>query len=414
MRQAEQSTDSDAGMPDNPENRATRPLDGVTVLAFEHAVAAPVCTRHLADQGARVIKIERPGVGDFARNYDHRVAGQSSYFVWANRSKESLTLDVKHPLAADIIAGLLSRADVLVQNLAPGAAARLGLDYDTLKDAHPRLIVCDISGYGGAGPYRDKKAYDLMVQAESGLLSATGRGDVIARAGFSAADISAGMYAYASILSALLLRERTGQGSRVDVAMLESLSEWLGNPMYYTYDGQPPAPRTGASHPSIAPYGPVTLGDGTTVLLGVQNEREWQRFCAEVLREPALATDDRFVSNTVRAANRELLDQKIEAQFAGISGDEAIARLEQAGIACARVNDAAALWTHPQLKARERWTQVDTPAGPVPALLPPGSNNRYSPRMDPVPALGAHTDAILRDLGCDDARIAALRAAQVV
>jgi itaconate CoA-transferase len=385
----------------------TRPLDGITVLALEHAVAAPVCTRHLADQGARVIKIERPGVGDFARGYDRRVAGQSSYFVWANRSKESLTLDVKHAQAQPILDALLQRADVLVQNLAPGAAARLGLSYDALAPKHPRLVVCDISGYGDDGPYRDKKAYDLMVQAEAGLLAATGSGDTIARAGFSAADVSAGMYAYSSILAALLLRERTGSGSRVDVVMLETLAEWMGNPMYYAFDGQPPAPRTGASHPSIAPYGPLTLDDGHVLLLGVQNEREWQRFCAEVLDEPALADDPRFANNTQR-------DEKIAARFAGLNVEAAEARLERAGIASARVNSAAALWQHPQLEARRRWTEVATPAGPVPALLPPGSSNRYTPRMDGVPALGQHTGAVLDELGYSSAQVDALRTSGVV
>ena len=391
-----------------------RPLDGITVLALEHAVAAPVCTRHLADQGARVIKIERPGVGDFARGYDRRVAGQSSYFVWANRSKESLTLDVKHAQAQPILEALLQRADVLVQNLAPGAAARLGLSYEALATKHPRLVVCDISGYGDDGPYRDKKAYDLTVQAEAGLLAATGSGDTIARAGFSAADVSAGMYAYSSILAALLLRERTGSGSRVDVAMLETLTEWMGNPMYYAFDGQPPAPRTGASHPSIAPYGPLALDDGHVLLLGVQNEREWQRFCAEVLDEPALAEDPRFADNTQRTRHRALLDEKIAARFAGLNVEAAEARLERAGIANARVNSAAALWQHPQLQARRRWTEIATPAGPVPALLPPGSSNRYTPRMDGVPALGQHTGAVLDELGYSSAQVDALRTSGVV
>jgi itaconate CoA-transferase len=391
-----------------------RPLDGITVLALEHAVAAPVCTRHLADQGARVIKIERPGVGDFARSYDQRVGGQSSYFVWANRSKESLTLDVKHAQAQPILEALLARADVLVQNLAPGAAARLGLSYEALAATHPRLVVCDISGYGDDGPYRDKKAYDLMVQAEAGLLSATGNGDSIARAGFSAADVSAGMYAYSSILSALLLRERTGAGSRVDVAMLETLTEWMGNPMYYAFNGQPPAPRTGASHPSIAPYGPLTLDDGHTLLLGVQNEREWQRFCSEVLGEPGLAQDPRFSSNTQRTANRAVLDDKLAASFAGVGVEEAEARLDRAGIANARVNSTASLWQHPQLQARRRWTEVATPAGPVPALLPPASNNRYAARMDGVPALGQHTEGLLAELGYSSTQVGALRDAGVV
>lgn len=393
---------------------APRPLDGITVLALEHAVAAPVCTRHLADQGARVIKIERPGVGDFARGYDQRVRGLSSYFVWANRSKESLTLDLKHEASGPVLEALLGTVDVVVQNLAPGAAQRLGLSYEALAPRHPRIVVCDISGYGDHGPYRDKKAYDLMVQAEAGLLMATGSGDAIARAGFSAADVSAGMYAYASILNALLLRERTGTGSRIDVVMLETLAEWMGNPMYYAFEGQPPAPRSGASHPSIAPYGPVKLGDGSTLLLGVQNEREWQRFCAEVLDEPALAADPRFANNTLRTANRAVLEGKIAARFAGLGAAQAEARLDKAGIANARVNGADELWAHPQLRARGRWTEVDTPAGPVPAMWPPAGNSRYAPRMDAVPALGAHTAAILAGLGYADADIAALRDAGAV
>ncbi|MBB1603777.1 CaiB/BaiF CoA-transferase family protein [Variovorax sp. UMC13] len=387
-----------------------RPLDGVIVLALEHAVAAPLCTRHLADQGARVIKIERPGVGDFARHYDQRVRGQSSYFVWANRSKESLAFDIKHPRARTILERLLARTDVVVQNLAPGAAARLGMSFETLQATHPRLIVCDISGYGADGPYRDKKAYDLMVQAEAGLLSATGNGDAMARAGFSAADVSAGMYAYSSVLSALLLRARTDQGSHIDVAMFESLAEWMGNPMYYTFDGQPAAARTGGAHPSIAPYGPTRVGDGQTLMLGVQNEREWHRFCAEVLLDAALAEDPRFITNTLRSHNREALNARIAEVFASLDTTEVETRLARAQIAQSRVNAAADLWLHPQLKARGRWTEVHTPAGPVPALRPPATNSAFAARMDPVPAIGEHTDALLVELGFDGEEIAALHA----
>ena len=384
------------------------------MLALEHAVAAPVCTRHLADQGARVIKIERPEVGDFARTYDRRVLGQSSYFVWANRSKESLTLDVKHPSARPVLDALLERADVLVQNLAPGAANRLGLSFDQLSAQHPRLIVCDISGYGDVGPYRDRKAYDLLVQAEAGLVAATGDGEMMARAGFSAADVSAGMYAYAGILNALLLRGRTGQGSRIDVSMLETLVEWMGNPMYFTHDGQTPAPRTGASHPSIAPYGPARAGDGQQLLLGIQNEREWRRFCVNVLDDPQLADDPRFANNTVRTENRALLDDRITACFASLTANEAEARLTAAGIATASINSPADLWQHPQVVARECWTTVLSPGGPIAALRPPAPNNRYETRMDPIPALGEHTDALLAEFGCDSARIADLHAAGVV
>ena len=391
-----------------------RPLDGITVLAFEHAVAAPVCTRHLADLGARVIKIERPGAGDFARGYDKRVNGLSSYFAWANRSKESLTLDIKHPDARPILDGLIERADVIVQNLAPGAAARLGLSFETLSRKHPRIIVCDVSGYGADGPYRDKKAYDLMVQAEAGLLSVTGTPEAMARAGFSAADTSAGMYAYSSVLAALLLRERTGKGSHIDVAMFETLTEWMGNPMYYTYGGQPPAPRTGAFHPSVVPYGPFPVGDGRKVMMGLQNEREWATFCREVIGDPALETDARFASNTLRTENRAALEARIGEVFSRLTAEELEARLDRANLATARVNTPADLWQHPQLQARGRWKEVPSPVGPVAALLPPGSNSAFEPRMDPIPALGQHTDAILSELGFDAAKIAALRAAEVV
>ena len=391
-----------------------RPLDGITVLAFEHAVAAPVCTRHLADLGARVIKIERPGAGDFARGYDKRVNGLSSYFAWANRSKESLTLDIKHPDARPILDGLIQRADVIVQNLAPGAAARLGLSFEALSPKHPRIVVCDVSGYGADGPYRDKKAYDLMVQAEAGLLSVTGTPESMARAGFSAADTSAGMYAYSSVLAALLLRERTGKGSHIDVAMFETLTEWMGNPMYYTYGGQPPAPRTGAFHPSVVPYGPFTMGDGRTVMMGLQNEREWATFCREVIRDPGLEKDPRFASNTLRTENRVALEALIVEVFGKLTAGELEERLDRSNLATARVNTPADLWQHPQLQARGRWREVASPVGPVASLLPPGSNSAFEPRMDAIPALGQHTDAILAELGFDAGRIAALRAAEVV
>lgn len=391
-----------------------RPLDGITVLAFEHAVAAPVCTRHLADLGARVIKIERPGVGDFARGYDQRAGGLSSYFAWANRSKESLTLDVKHAEARAILDRLVAKSDVIVQNLAPGAAARLGISIEALRPKHPRLIVCDVSGYGADGPYRDKKAYDLMVQAEAGLLAVTGTPESMARAGFSAADTAAGMYAYSSILAALLLRSRTGEGSHIDVAMFEALAEWMGNPLYYTYGGQAPAPRTGPFHPSVVPYGPFPVGDGKTVMMGLQNEREWAVFCREVLHDEALASDPRFANNTLRTANRQALEAIIVAAFASLNADAVEARLEQANLATARVNTPADLWTHPQLQARQRWTEVPSPVGPLKALLPPGRSDRYAPRMEGIPALGQHTDGILAELGYATADIAELRAAQVI
>jgi len=388
-----------------------RPLDGITVLTLEHAVAAPFATRQLADLGARVIKVERPGEGDFARHYDTRVKGLASYFVWINRGKESLTLDVKHPLAKDILGKLLARADVLVQNLAPGAAARLGLSAQALRPAHPRLIVCDISGYGSDGPYRDKKAYDLLIQAEAGLLSVTGTPDEVARVGISVADISAGMYAYSGILAALLQRGRTGQGSHIDVAMLETLAEWMGNPLYYGFDGQPPAARSGASHPSIYPYGPFTAGDGKTVLFGLQNEREWSAFCAKVLQRADVATDERFDSNAKRSANRIALKSLIEELFQPLSAARVIERLDAAGIGNAAVNTLAEVWAHPQLQARDRWRQVDTPAGAIAALKPPAASDGFDHRMGGVPALGQHTDAILRELGFD---AEALRAAGAV
>ena len=392
----------------------TRPLDGITVIALEHAIAAPFCTRQLADLGARVIKVERPGTGDFARAYDERVRGLASHFVWTNRSKESLTLDLKHPQAQEVLAQLLAGADVLVQNLAPGAAARMGLSFDVLHARHPRLIVCDISGYGDdpqqPGPYRDKKAYDLLIQSEAGFLSVTGGPDAPAKAGCSIADIAAGMYAYSGILSALLQRGKTGLGSRIDVSMLESMVEWMSFPLYYAFDGAAPPPRAGAAHATIFPYGPFPAGDGGTVMLGLQNEREWVAFCAGVLQRPEVATDERFVSNARRVANRDALRALIHEVLGTLTTAQVVQRLEDAQIANARVNDMHDVWQHPQLQARARWTQVDTPNGPIPALLPPGTGAAsFAPRMDAVPALGQHTEAILGELGRSHEAIAALR-----
>jgi len=391
-----------------------RPLDGITVVALEHAIAAPFCTRQLADLGARVIKIERPGVGDFARAYDSRVRGQASHFVWTNRSKESLTLDLKHAEAPLILARLLAGADVLVQNLMPGAAARLGLSYEALRAAHPRLIVCDISGYGADGPYRDKKAYDLLIQSESGFLSVTGSAEEPVKAGCSIADIAAGMYALSNILAALIERGRTGQGKRIEVSMLEAMVEWMSYPLYYAFDGAPPPPRAGAAHATIYPYGPFPTGDGRTVMLGLQNEREWRAFCDQVLRRPELTADERFSTNSRRTEARPQLREIIVQAFDLLTADQVVARLDEAQIANARINDMREVWEHPQLKARRRWVQVDTPAGPVPALLPPGAADVDAVRMDAVPALGQHTEAILAGLGYGAADIDRLRRLQAI
>jgi itaconate CoA-transferase len=383
-----------------------RPLDGITVVSLEHAIAAPFCTRQLADLGARVIKVERPGVGDFARGYDERVNGLASHFVWTNRSKESLTLDLKHPQAGTVLKDLLARADVLVQNLAPGAATRLGLSYEALHEEYPRLIVCDISGYGEGGPYQDKKAYDLLIQSESGFLSVTGTPEGPAKAGCSISDIAAGMYAYSSILSALLLRERTGVGSRLDVSMLESMVEWMGFPMYYAYDGAPPPPRAGAAHATIYPYGPFPVADGSEVMLGLQNEREWAAFCSTVLAQPELVSDARFTSNSSRVANKEALRVLIVTVFASLSRAEVIQRLEAAQIANASVSTMQDVWVHPQLQQRNRWREVESAVGPIPALIPPATSSAFAARMDRIPALGENSAAILAELGYDAATIA--------
>ena len=393
---------------------ASRPLDGITVLSLEHAIAAPYCTRHLADLGARVIKIERPGVGDFARAYDERVRGMASHFVWTNRSKESLTLDLKAPQAAEILDRLVVRADVLVQNLAPGAAARLGLSYEAVSAKNARIVVCDISGYGDDGPYREKKAYDLLIQAEGGFLSVTGSGDEPAKAGCSIADIAAGMYALHSVMAGLIQRGRTGRGARYEVSMLECMAEWMGYPLYYAFEGAAPPPRAGAAHATIYPYGPFPTGDGRTVMLGLQNEREWALFCERVLDRPDLTADPRFSSNARRSAARDDLAAIIAQAFSGLSREAVMARLDAAGIANAGVNAMADIWAHPQLHARGRFAEMGSPVGSLPTLLPPGRTDAYPPRLDPVPDLGQHTGAILAELGYGPGEIETLRVKKVV
>ena len=391
-----------------------RPLDGVTVVALEQAVAAPFATRQLADLGARVVKVERPGVGDFARGYDAAVKGLSSHFVWLNRSKESLTLDLKRPEAREVLAKLIDGADVFVQNLAPGAAGRLGLDAAALRARRPRLVVCDVSGYGAGGPFRDKKAYDLLVQAEAGLVSITGTAGEVVKSAISVADVAAGMYAYSGVLTALFRRERSGEGASIEVSMLEALGEWMGFPLYYTlYGGRPPA-RSGARHAAIAPYGPFEGGDGETVFLGLQNEREWVRFCAEVLGRPELAADPRFDANAKRVVNRDALEAAIRGVFAKLTAEAIVARLDAAGIANGRMNSVAQFAAHPQLRARGRWREAPSSAGPLRALLPPATLDGAEPRMDAVPEVGEHTDAILAELGYAPGVVAAWRAAGVV
>ncbi|GAC1303093.1 MAG: CoA transferase [Steroidobacteraceae bacterium] len=372
----------------------TYPLDGITVVSLEHAIAAPLASRHLADQGARVIKVERPDGGDFARRYDTRARGLSSHFVWVNRSKESICLDLKDPHGAGILKRLIERADVFLQNLAPGVCTSLGFGAGEIRALNPRCVSCSISGYGVGGPYDHRKAYDLLIQGESGVLAVTGEGAALCKAGIPVADISAGLYAYANIVTALLERQRTGTGRHIEISMLDSLVEWMGYPLYYALDGQPPPARTGAAHATIFPYGPYATADGESVLLAVQNDREWQVLCTDVLRNAALATAAEFATNSERHAARDRLQPIIAASAASLSAAELVARLEAAGIAFSRARTPGDVWAHPQLTARGRLTEVGTPAGPMPALVPPGCAAE-DVRMDPVPALGEHTDAIL-------------------
>ena len=389
-------------------------LSGLRVVALEQAVAAPFATRQLADLGARIIKIERPEVGDFARDYDQTVNGLSAYFVWLNRSKESITLDVKHAHAAEILARLIANADVFIQNLAPGAAARLKLDATTLLARHPRLIVCDVSGYGDSGPYAHKKAYDLLIQSEAGLLSVTGTPETQTKVGVSLVDISAGMYAYSGILTALYQREKTGRGTRVEVTMFEALAEWMSHPLNYTHFGGTAPRRSGSDHATIVPYGRFKCGDGAYVMLGIQNEREWVKFCTGVLAMPELATDDRYNNNTKRNQSRAEVIALIEGVFSAMTAAQVVNKLDAADIANARINTPEEVWEHAQLKARDRWREIDSPAGRLPTLLPPTTMSGFEARLDAVPAIGEHTDRILSDIGYSAAEIARLRENQAV
>jgi itaconate CoA-transferase len=390
------------------------PLQRITVIALEQAVAAPFATRQLADLGARVVKIERPGVGDFARGYDASVKGLASYFVWLNRSKESLTLDLKAPEAQDILRQLLAEADVFIHNLAPGAVERLGFAAARLREHLPRLIQCSISGYGESGTYAQKKAYDLLIQCETGVLSVTGTPETPTKVGISIADIAAGMYAYSGILLALYQRERTGIGTSFEVSLFEALGEWMSQPAYFSaYSGSPP-PRSGARHASIAPYGPFLSQDEKTVFLGVQNEREWRTFCERVLESADLSADERFSTNLRRVANREALDATIQSVFSGLTADQIEARLERAQIATARLRSPQEFWEHSQLRERDRWRDVESPVGPLRALLPPITMHQVEPRMDPIPAVGEHTTAILYTLGFSDEQIDHLRKEQII
>ena len=391
-----------------------QPLEGITVIALEQAVAAPLATRHLADLGARVIKIERPGVGDFARAYDTTVRGLSSHFVWLNRSKQSMTLDVKAPEAPDVLARLFSCADVFVQNLAPGAAERLSLGAGELRQKYPKLIVCNLLGYGASGPYRDKKAYDLLIQSEAGLLSITGTEEQPCKSGISIADIAGGMYAYSAILTALLMRQRTGQGTTIEVSLLEALGEWMGYPVYYTKYGGKAPPRTGAAHATIAPYGPFQSGDQKPVFLSIQNEREWERFCRVVLERGELVKDPRFDSGPRRVANRRDLHLAIEEVFSRLSAREIIARLDQGQIANARMNSVQEFLEHPQLASRNRWHEIDSPVGSLYALVPPADLADVEPVMGPIPSLGEHTNVILNEIGFNAATLAGWRQRGVI
>ncbi|MBL6804302.1 MAG: CoA transferase [Pseudomonadales bacterium] len=395
------------------------PLEGITVIALEHAIAAPFATRQLAELGARVIKIERVDGGDFARHYDARARGLSSHFVWTNRSKESLTLDLKQSAGLEVLNTLLNTADVFIQNLAPGATAKMGLEKQTLATRNPKLIVCDISGYGNSGPQSSRKAYDLLIQAEAGLLGITGNVEQGAKSGISIADIAAGTQAHAAILAALIQRSKTGIGSHIEISMLEAMTEWMGYPLYYSLDGASQPPRTGTDHATIYPYGCFRTGSESSsgeseIMIGIQNQREWEKFCRIILGDDSLITMPEYVSNSNRSQNRDSLRIIIEEKLKKLKTEEVIEALESCGIACAKANTIAELWQHPQLRALNRFIEVETEVGTLEALAPPGRSDSFDAAVSKVPSLGEHTRTILGELGYSDSEIAALGAARVI
>jgi crotonobetainyl-CoA:carnitine CoA-transferase CaiB-like acyl-CoA transferase len=395
------------------------PLEGITVIALEHAIAAPLATRQLAELGARVIKIERVDGGDFARHYDARARGLSSHFVWTNRSKESLTLDLKQPAGLEILNTLLNTADVFIQNLAPGATAKMGLGKQTLATRNPKLIVCDISGYGNSGPQSSRKAYDLLIQAEAGLLGITGNVEQGAKSGISIADIATGTQAHAAILAALIQRGKTGVGSHIEISMLEAMTEWMGYPLYYSLDGATQPTRSGTDHATIYPYGCFRTGSESSsgeseIMLGIQNEREWEKFCRIILDDDSLITAPAYTSNSNRSKNRDSLRIIIEDKLKKLKAEEVIEALESCGIACAKANTLAELWQHPQLRALNRFIEVETEVGTLEALAPPGHSDSFDAAVSKVPSLGEHTRTILGELGYTDSEIEALAAARVI